>query len=318
MLPSDIEATVNAAREAFINAATEEVDTPELEAAPANTVESQKPSDADVEEAAAKAGFAAEPKPSEARAYRKLLDGEAKLRAERAAFQAERVAAEAELKELKAIKDRVTKDPVGFLKAAGLSPAQIQEVLQEAQALDMGKLAPVEVQAKLAVKEAERIAREAEERIEARLKAEAEARKQAELEQYVANYQRGIDTFVSSGLSAYPQLAAVQAAGKPVAQAIYQTAVEMAAANPNGPAPTYEQVATQLNSQLAELASAVAPAPTPTTTAPVEPTASTAKPVLRNSSTQAQPSPANGKPQSYEEYKAQIRQKVLTAYGFDT
>lgn len=317
MSDTDITASITAAREAFINAAAAEVDATELEAAPADPVEPQVAKPA-VEAVATPEPVKAEP---EARAYRKLLDGEAKLRADRAAFQAERVAHETALKEYLATKDKVARDPVAFLKATGLSKEQLLEALNEAQARDLGKLAPVEVQAKLAVKEAERIAREAEERFEARYKADAEARKAAEAEQYVAQYQKGIETFVGAELTSYPELAKVHAAGKPVAQAIFQTALEMASANPSGPPPTYADVAKQLNAQLAELASVVAPAPTPTETAPVDPTIATLppKPVLRNSSTQAQPSPAgNGKPQSYKEYTEQLRQKVLSTYGVPT
>ncbi len=304
-------ADIAAAREAFINAASAEVEATELEAAPADTVEPQGGA------AETPAPDAAKPAPeSEARAYRKLLDGEAKLRAERKAYEAERVAHETELKEYRATKAKLAADPVGFLKAAGLTEAQILETIQEAQARDLGKLAPPEVRAQLAAKHAERVARESEERIEAKLKADADARAAAETDKYVQQYQAGITEFVSNQLTSYPELSRVHAAGKPVAQAIFQTALEMASADPSGPPPTYAAVAAQLNAQLAELASVVASSPAPTPAVTADPTTPAPKPVLRNSSTQAQPSPSSdSKPQSYKEYTEQLRQKVLATYG---
>jgi hypothetical protein len=304
-MSDDITAEINAVREAFIASIPEEAPEAELEAAPADTVEPSEPAPAPAPEP---------PKEPEARAYRKLLDGEAKLRAEREAFKAERLQAEAELAEYRKVKDRVKASPIAFLQGVGLTDAEILEAIQEAHGRDLGKLAPPEVQAKLAVKEAQRVAREAEERLTAREQAAAKAAEEAKAQAYVAEYQRGIEQFVTSGLTDYPQLAAVAAAGKPVAQAIYQTACEMAAANPNGPSPTYADVAKQLNNQLAELASVVA-APTVTATAHTAPIAP-GKPVLRNSSTQAQPSPAPEKiPASYNEYKEDLRQKVLAKHG---
>jgi hypothetical protein len=306
---------IDAIRDSFIASIPEElgpeteapVETAELEAAPADPVEPSEP--------AAEAPAAVEvEKPSEARAYRKLLDGEAKLRAERKAYEEERKSHEAELAQFRAIKDKVKVDPIGYLIATGLTDKEILEAMQEAHARDLGVLAPPEVRAQLAAKRAERLANETEAKVEARLKADREAQQAAAGQAFVAQYQQGITNFVATGLNEFPQLAAIHAAGKPVAQAMYQTAVEMAQANPTGDAPTYADVAKQLNAQLLELASYVAPAPTATATTPDPQTP--AKPVLRNSSTQAQPSPAaDTKPKSYQEYTEELRSRVLPAHG---
>jgi len=94
---------------------------------------------------------------------------------------------------------------------------------------------------------------------------------------------------------------------------MYQTAVEMASANPTGPAPSYKDVAARLNESLASLVSNVAPAPTDQ--APANPTVA-AKPILRNNATQAQPSPGlENQPASYHEYAEQLRHQVLARYG---
>ena len=305
---------IEAAREAFLSAIPEE--TPDVEA-PADPVEPQVAAEPATE---APPEVPEQPaKEPEARAYRKLLDGEKKLREQQAAFEAQRVAHEAELAAYRAVKDKVKTDPVAYLRAAGLSEAEIIEVVQEAQARDMGKLAPPEVRAQLAAKEAARIAREAQEKLEQRLLEESTKAQQAKAQEFVQQYQTGITNFVSSELTAYPELAKVHAAGKPVAQAMWQTATELAATrDPNGPAPTYAEVAAALNAQLAELASVIAPAQPPTAAVPpVAPTAPTpGKPVLRNSITQAQPSSApEPEPKTYEELVAAVRQKAYAVNG---
>jgi hypothetical protein len=307
---------IDAVRDAFINALPEEApieaaveDAPPAELAPEPIMSATSGQEPEPDKVPAK-----EP---EARAYRKLLDGEAKLRAERTAWEAERKSHEAELAAFRAHQGKVKTDPVGFLIASGLSDKEVLEAMQEAHARDLGNLAPPEVRAQLAMKRAERVSLETEARIKADLDAREAARIASEGQAFVAQSQQGISQFVTTGLSDYPQLAAVAAAGKPVAQAMYQTAVEMASANPNGNAPTYADVAKQLNAQLLELAAFVAPKPTETATTP-DPTA-TAKPVLRNSSTQAQPSPApDAKPRDYNEYKEDLRARVLAQHGIAT
>jgi hypothetical protein len=309
MSEPDLTATIDAARNDLISAFAAEANAPE-ETAP----DSELAAPEATAEVVAPESPAAPAKEPEARAYRKLLDGEAKLRAERKAYEAERLAHEAELSQYRAVKDKVKTDPIGYLIAAGLSDKEVLEAMQEAHARDLGNLAPPEVRAQLAAKRAERVANETAASLEAAAKAREQAAQAAAGQQFVAQYQAGITNFVTAGLQEFPQLAAVAAAGKPVAQAMYQTAVEMAQANPNGDAPTYAQVAKQLNAQLVELASFVAPAPTAPVTTP-DPTAP-AKPILRNSSTQAQPSPApETTPKSYNEYKEALRLKVLAQHG---
>jgi O6-methylguanine-DNA--protein-cysteine methyltransferase len=254
---------------------------------------------------------AAEP---EARAYRRLLTREAKLREEQKALEADKAAVAA----LKAAQAKLSADPIGYLKAAGLSQAQILEALKEAQVADLGDLAPAEARIQLAAKRAERLNLETQEKLAAQAEAAQKALQEREAQAEIAKYQAGISEFVTTGLTEFPHLATVAAAGRPVAQAIWQTAVEMATANPHGPAPTYAQAAAQLNSQLMELASVVAPAAKPTEPLPATPPATASKPVLRNSSTQAQPSAA---PEptglSYNQLREQIRSKVLQKYGYE-
>jgi hypothetical protein len=307
-------AAIEAAREAFLATIPEEP--LEAEAAPAEgeAVEGQAEP---VAEAAAATDQPAvdtvkspEPEQSEpeSRGYRRLLAREAKLREEQKALEADRVA----LAEYRATKAKLASDPVGFLKSAGLTDKQILDALVEAKQTDLGDLAPAEVRADLAAKRAERIAREAKEQLEAAQRQGQER----EAQRFIAEYQAGIGQFVTTSLTEYPALAAVAATGKPVAQAMYQTAVEMAQANPTGPAPTYAEVAAQLNSQLAELVSAVAPAATPT--APAAQTAPTApgKPVLRNSSTSTQPGPApEPANETYDQLRERIRKQAYARHG---
>jgi hypothetical protein len=244
----------------------------------------------------------------ESRGYRRLLAREAKLREEQKALEADRTA----LAEYRAAKERLAADPVGFLKASGLTDKQILAALVEAQHTDLGDLAPAEIRANLAAKRAERAALEAEERARSANK-QVEER---EAQRFISEYQAGIGQFVTTGLTEYPALAAIAASGKPVAQAMYQTAVEMAQANPTGPAPTYAAVAAQLNSQLVELASTVAPAATPTAPAAQTTPTNQAKPVLRNSSTSTQPGPApEPKNETYEELRERIRQQAFARHG---
>jgi hypothetical protein len=310
MSEPDLTASIDTARDNLIAAFSAEADAPEEALPDAVEVAAEAPAEVKPPEPPQ-----APAKESEARAYRKLLDGEAKLRAEKAAWQAERLAHEAELSQYRAVKDKVTTDPIGFLIGAGLTDKQVLDAMQEAHARDLGNLAPPEVRAQLAAKRAERIALETAANLEAAAKAREQAAQEAAGQQFVIQYQRGLQEFATKGLQDFPQLAAVAAAGKPVAQALYQTAVEMAAANPQGDAPTYAQVAKQLNAQLVELSQHLAP----TATVPAPEPTPTAKPILRNSSTQAQPSPGpEPKPRDYKEYVEAIRQKAYSANGIDS
>jgi hypothetical protein len=249
----------------------------------------------------------------ESRGYRRLLARESKLREDQKALETARKEIEADraaVAQWKAAQAQFKRNPVAALKGLGLDTKAILETLQEAQAEDLGDLAPPEVRLKLATKRAERLAAEAEETVRRELDADKAQR-------YVQEYQSGLTQFVTSGLTEFPELAKVAAAGKPVQQALWQTAVEMANANPNGPAPSYADVAKQLNSQLAELVSVVSPAPNPTApVATATPPATAGKPVLRNNATQTQPGPApEAKNLTYAEYREQLRQKVLAAHG---
>jgi hypothetical protein len=303
-------------RQEFLAQFTEEAPADE---APAAEVEPQEAAAEAASEPAAESveavpeGEKPEPKESEARAYRKLLAREAKLREEQKALEADRAA----LAEFKKVQARLKADPIGYLKGVGLSQAEIMSALTEAQALDLGDLAPAEVRANLAAKRAERIAAEAEERLKAEHERSSRATQEREAQQFIAQYQAGIEQFTKTSLTEFPELSALAAAGKPVTQALYQTAVEMAQANPTGPAPSYAEVAKQLNGQLRELASVVQAAPTPTASeAPATPPATAAKPVLRNTATQVQPSPSReSSNESYQEYVERIRQQALARHG---
>ncbi len=320
---------IDAAREALIatyteDAAAEEGAAPEaVEAsapeAPADAAAAPK---AEPPEAPVESSEPAEAEP-DSRGYRRLLAREARLREEQQAFTAKRKEHEADLAaiaEWKKSKDSFQRDPVGYMRAQGLTQQQILATLQEAHITDLGDLAPADARAQLAAKRAERIAQDAEERLRAETERYSQQNTEREAQRFIAEYQSGITQFVGSELSAYPQLAAIAAAGKPVAQAMYQTAVEMASANPSGPAPSYKDVANQLNQQLAELLSAVSPAPTPTDPeATATPTRGANKPVLRNQATSTQPGPApEPVGESYDQLRDRIRQQAYARHGVGT
>jgi hypothetical protein len=328
--PTDTPSSIDSIREALIAAATsetaEEADEGQESAPEAEAVAATGESSAAATAAESPADPVEppdEPKEPETRAYRRLLAGEAKLRQERAAWEAEKAKLDAEIAEYRIVKTRADRDPIAFLRGIGLPQAKLVELAREIQLNDLGDLAPADARATLAAKRAETIAREAEERIAAAQKAAeekaAQAAQEREAQQFVVQYQANIEKFVDSGLGDYPHLATMATKGKPVAAALYQTAIEMASQrDPMSPAPTPAEVAAQLNTQLAEFLSAVAPAPEPTPPAPVvDPTESTpAKPVLRNTSTNVQPGPLpEREPKSYEELRENIRQKVFASYG---
>lgn len=321
------DSAIEAAREAFLAtipveafAEDAEADTGEaVEVAAEVEGEPALEAEADATEPAAEE-VAAEDKPSEpspepeSKGYRRLLAREAKLVEEKKALAAEKAALEADraaLVEFRKVKDKLKADPIGFLRGAGMSQQEILDTLAEAHHLDLGDLAPPEVRANLAVKRAERIALEAEEK----LRISEQTREQ---QAFIRDYQTGIQSFVSTGLTEFPHLATMAAAGKPVAQAIWQTAVELGSANPQAPAPTYAQVAAHLNQQLAELASVVTAAAPTANAASATPTVPASKPVLRNSATQTQPGPApEPKNETYAEYTERIRQTALAKHGLN-
>src|SRR5690606_36104998 len=94
------------------------------------------------------------PAESEARAYRKLLAREAKLREERQALEADKAA----IAEYRKAQARAKLDPIGYLRSLGLEQKDMLEALKEAQVTDLGDLAPPEMRATMAAKRAERIA----------------------------------------------------------------------------------------------------------------------------------------------------------------
>jgi hypothetical protein len=306
---------IDAARESFLAQFAEDEATPS-EAPAAEVVAQATPEPVEGEAPAAEQSAAPEApaKESEARAYRKLLAREAKLREEAKALEADRAA----LAEFKRAQAKLKADPLGYLRAAGLTQAEMLEALEEARLADLGDLAPPEARVKLAAKRAERLNADTQEKLQAQAEAAERAIQEREAKQFIQQYQAGIEQFAATSISEYPYLEAQATAGRPVVQALYQTAVEMAQANPDGPAPSYAEVAAQLDRQLAELAAVKPKSSTPTavpTTA--APTVEAPKPILRNSTTQAQPSPAP-MPEglSYNELRERIRQDVLTKYGF--
>lgn len=313
--PTSTASDIDAIRDQFIaQFAEDESATDETPPAGPEVVAQESASEAAPEAEPQAEAAAPEAKTSEARAYRQLLAREAKLREDAKALAADRAAVE----EYKRTQATIKRNPVAHLKAAGLSTEEILDALREAQIEDLGDLAPPEAKQALAMRKLGRVEQTVEERIKAAEEAAEAARVQREAQSFVAQYQAGIETFVGSGLSAYPELAAVHAAGKPVAQAIYQTAIEMSQANPTGPAPSYADVAAELNRQLAELASVVK-APSPIESGAATAPTAKGKPVLRTSSTQAQPSPASEPTsESYAEYRERLRQRVLAAHGITT
>lgn len=311
---------IEAAREAFIAAFVPEPGEESATEDPGQAVEAAAPeviaSEAGAETAAAEQPPVAEQTEPESRGYRRLLAREAKLREDAKALEADRAA----IAEFRRARDKATADPVGFLRTLGFDNKQILDVLAEAHQTDLGDLAPPDVRANLAAKRAERTIAEAEERIRLQYEAANKSNAEREAQQFIAQYQAGIGEFVTTGLTEFPELAAVAAAGKPVAQAMYATAVEMASANPTGPAPTYAQVAAQLNMQLAELASVVAKPSTPTApTAPAAPNAPAGKPVLRNSATSTQPGPApEPANETYEQLRERIRKQAFARHAIES
>ncbi len=303
---------IDATREAFLASFPE--DPSAVETAATEVVAPEAPAPvAEVE--ATPSEVAPEAKESEARSYRKLLAREAKLREDAKALETDKAA----VAEFKKLQSRAKADTVGYLRSLGLSQPEIMSALAEAQIADLGDLAPSEARVQLAARKTERLHAEMEEKLAAQTAAATKAIEEREAQHFIQQYQAGITSFVAgTELAAFPELARVAAAGKPVAQAIWQTALEISQANPTGPAPTYAQVAAHLNSQLAELASVVS-APTPTASVPATPPVMAAqKPVLRNSSTQAQPSPAP-EPEglSYNELRERIRKQVFARYAVE-
>lgn len=256
----------------------------------------------------------------EARGYRRLLARESKFREDKAAFDKEKAALEAEVQAYRAVKSKLKAEPLAYLRAAGLSQSEIMAMAKKAHYEDLGDLAPPEIKTVLEAQKYADQARAEREAMEAKL-AERDSQQLSQKQQAdMAAYQQAAFQHVNTSLDAHPRIARFISTGRgsDVSAALMAEAQDLAASmDPNGPPPAFADVAKSLEARLDALVNALTATTPPVPVAAAEPpVAAPGKPVLRNAATSAQPTSApTPEPKDYAEMAEQLRKKALAKYG---